>query len=211
MLVVTVGASVEPYVRFTRQPNARAVSSTKAGVTEAPPLETRRTDETSTPGPSARARAIAMKKVGGPARNEMLSLATRASACSGSKRRTRTDRSPAAPGTSTPLSSPEMWAIGAGIEHGVGRAEAVHLRHQAGLPAQGAVGVEHRLRHARRSRGEQDECDVGGPAGTSAHRHGCAAERAGQSGRVGDGIGRELEDQRRVDLGESRLDVAGPE
>ena len=67
------------------------------------------------PGPSARARAMAMKKVGGPARKEMRSRATRASACSGSKRRTRTERRPAAPGTRTPLSSPEMWAIGAGI------------------------------------------------------------------------------------------------
>ncbi|MGA2473570.1 MAG: hypothetical protein ABSG39_08755 [Acidimicrobiales bacterium] len=91
------------------------MSSTNAGVTEAPPLETSRTDETSSPGPSARARAIAMKKVGGPARNEILSRATRDSACSGSKRRTRTDRRPAAPGTRTPLRSPEMCAIGAGM------------------------------------------------------------------------------------------------
>ena len=45
----------------------------------------------------------------------MRSRATRSSACSGSKRRTRTERRPAAPGTRTPLSSPEMWAIGAGI------------------------------------------------------------------------------------------------
>ena len=58
---------------------------------------------------------MATKKVGGPAMNEMRSRATSASACSGSKRRTRTERMPAAPGTSTPLSSPEMWAIGAGI------------------------------------------------------------------------------------------------
>ena len=58
-------------MRFTRQSKVRAVSSTNAGVTEAPPLETSRTDETSVPGASARARAMAMKKVGGPARNEM--------------------------------------------------------------------------------------------------------------------------------------------
>ena len=115
MLVVTVGASVEPYVRFTRQSKVRAVSSTKAGVTDAPPLDTSRIEDTSVPGPSARARAMAMKKVGGPARKEMRSRATSASACSGSKRRTRTERRPAAPGTRTPLSSPEMWAIGAGI------------------------------------------------------------------------------------------------
>jgi hypothetical protein len=93
----------------------RAVSSTKAGVTEAPPLDTRRIDDTSVPGRSPRARAMAMKKVGGPARKEMRSRATKSSACSGSKRRTRTERRPAAPGTRTPLSSPEMWAIGAGI------------------------------------------------------------------------------------------------
>ena len=115
VLVVTVGASVEPYVRFTRQSKVRAVSSTKAGVTDAPPLDTSRTEAMSAPGRSARARAMAMKKVGGPARNEMRSRSTSANACSGSKRRTSTERRPAAPGTRTPLSSPEMWAIGAGI------------------------------------------------------------------------------------------------
>ena len=102
-------------MRFTRQSKVRAVSSTKAGVTEAPPLETSRTDDTSTAGPSASTRPMAMKKVGGPARNEIRSRATRARACSGSKRRTGTERMPAAPGTSTPLSRPEMWAIGAGM------------------------------------------------------------------------------------------------
>ena len=102
---------------MTRQSNARAVSSTKAGVTDAPPLEIRRTEETlgGAPGAAASAPAMAMKKVGGPARNETRSCATSTSACSGSKRRTNTARIPAAPGTSTPFSRPEMWAMGAGI------------------------------------------------------------------------------------------------
>ena len=61
-------------MRLTRQSKVRAVSSTKAGVTDAPPLETSRTDDTSTPAPVAPwRRAMAMKKVGGPARNEMRS------------------------------------------------------------------------------------------------------------------------------------------
>ena len=58
---------------------------------------------------------MAMKKVGGPAMNVTRSRSTSDSACSGSKRRTSTARIPEAPGTSTPLSSPETWAIGAGI------------------------------------------------------------------------------------------------
>ncbi len=58
---------------------------------------------------------MAMKKVGGPARKDTRSRATSARASSGSKRRTSTARSPAAPGTSTPLSRPEMCAIGAGM------------------------------------------------------------------------------------------------
>ena len=58
---------------------------------------------------------MAMKKVGGPAMNVTRSCSTSDRACSGSKRRTSTARIPEAPGTSTPLSSPETWAIGAGI------------------------------------------------------------------------------------------------
>ena len=76
-----------------------------------------RTDDTSKVGPDAPPSAvfIAMKNVGGPAMNETRSSRTSPSAASGSKRRMSTARIPAAPGTSTPLSSPEMWAMGAGI------------------------------------------------------------------------------------------------
>ena len=153
---------------------------------------------------SARARAMAMKKVGGPARKEMRSRATRASACSGSKRRTSTERRPAAPGTRTPLSSPEMWAIGAGIEHRVGRAEPVDPGHQRRLPAQAALGVQHRLGDAGRARGEEDQRDVGGPAGEGAGRHRGAADGVGQRGGVGERLGVELQDEGGVDLAEGR-------
>ena len=55
-------------------------------------------------------------------------------------------------------------------QHGVGRAEAVDLGHQRGLPAQAPVGVQHRLGDPGRARGEQDEGDVGGLAGDGAGR-----------------------------------------
>ena len=151
---------------------------------------------------------MAMKKVGGPARNEMRSRATRASACSGSKRRTRTERSPAAPGTRTPLSRPEIWAIGAGIQHRVAWAQAVDPRHQRRLPAERAVPrVQHRLGDAGGARGEQDQRDVGGPAGAGAGRYGGAADGVGERGGVGEGLGAQLDHERRVDLAEGRVDV----
>ncbi len=58
---------------------------------------------------------MATKKVGGPAKKLTRSRATKPRASPGSNRRTNTARRPAAPGTSTPLSSPEIWAMGAGI------------------------------------------------------------------------------------------------
>ena len=95
---------------------------------------------------------MAMKKVGGPAMNEMRSSRHQRQRPSGSKRRTSTARMPAAPGTSTPLSRPEMWAMGAGMSTASRRAEAVHPRHQPRLAAQAAVGVQHRLGHPGRAR-----------------------------------------------------------
>ena len=44
--VVSVGYSVEPYVRLHQQPNAAAPSRTIAGATPAPPSENSRTDDT---------------------------------------------------------------------------------------------------------------------------------------------------------------------
>ena len=152
-----------------------------------------------------------MKKVGGPARNEILSLATRASACSGSKRRTRTDRSPAAPGTSTPLSSPEMWAIGAGISTASAgprpctRAMRPAFQLKARWVWSTAFGtpVEPEV---NRTSATSEGRPAPPPTGT-----GAPPSALGQGGRVGDRIRWELEDQCGVDLPERRLDVAGPE
>ena len=164
-------------------------------------------EDTSVPGPSASARAMAMKKVGGPARKEMRSRATSASACSGSKRRTRTERRPAAPGTRTPLSSPEMWAIGAGISTASAgprpwtRAinEAFQLSPLCVWST--ALGIP------GRARGEQDQGDVGGPAGKGARGHRGASDGVGECRRVREGLGSDLEHESGIDLAEGRLDV----
>ncbi len=154
---------------------------------------------------------MAMKKVGGPAMNEIRSRPTSTRACSGSKRRISTARMPAAPGTSTPLSSPAMCAMGAGMQHGVSRAEVVHPAHQGRLPAQGAVGVQHRLGDAGRAGGEEDECDVGWRRGPGPRPHRCTAQRVGERGGVRQHLGPELEHEGRVDLGERTLDLGRPE
>ena len=154
---------------------------------------------------------MAMKKVGGPARNVIRSRATSASACSGSKRRTSTDRSPAAPGTRTPLSSPEMCAIGAGMSTASEGPEPVHAGHERRLPAQAALRVQHRLGHPGGAGGEQHQRDVGRPARARARPDGRAPERLGERRRVGDGLRRELDDEGGVDLTQRRLHVCGPE
>src|SRR5437764_1007429 len=62
-LVVTVGASVEPYVRLTTAPKSALACSTNADVTPAPPDEMRRSDRTrSAENPPA---AIRVTKDGG--------------------------------------------------------------------------------------------------------------------------------------------------
>ena len=130
---------------------------------------------------------MAMKKVGGPARNEIRSRATRASACSGRSG----GRAPSAcrphPGTSTPLSRPEMWAIGAGMSTASDgpspwtRAISVAFQLRPRCVCSTALGI------ARRARGEQDQRDVGGPAGTGAGRRpGAPPDGVGQRGGVGE-------------------------
>ena len=143
-----------------------------------------------------------MKNVGGPARNEIRSSATRASACSGSKRRTSTERMPAAPGHQHAVEQARDVGHRRRHQHRVGRAEAVHPRHQRRLPAQAAVRVQHGLGDPGRAGGEQDQRDVGGLAGASCRpRTGGAAQRVGERGGVRDRVGPELDDERRVDLG----------
>ena len=112
--MVTVGASVEPYVRLTVQSNASVASSTNADVTPAPPLEMSRSDATrSRENPEWAIRST--KKVGGPIMNVMRSRSMRRSACSGSHRAMNTARMRDARGRRHPLSRPEMCASGAGI------------------------------------------------------------------------------------------------
>ena len=141
----------------------------------------------------------------------MRSRATSARACSGSKRRTRTERSPAAPGTRTPLSSPEMWAMGAGMSTASRRAEAVDAGHERRLPTEASLRVEHRLGDAGRARGEQDQRHVGGAAGRGPGGHRGAPDGFGERGGSEIRPGRELDDERRVDLPEGRLDVCRAE
>ncbi len=153
------------------------------------------------------ARPMAMKNVGGPARNEIRSRATSARACSGSKRRTRTERRPAAPGTRTPLSSPEMCAIGAGIRTASAGprpctraiSEAFQLRPRwvcstaLGMPVDPDVN--------------RTERDVGGLAREGAGRHRGTSDRLGQDGGVGECLGLDLQDERGVDLAQGRCHV----
>jgi hypothetical protein len=64
-VVATVGASVEPYARFTTAPSSLRARSTKAGVTSAPPQDSSRSELVrcdAKEGSSISAR----KKVGGP-------------------------------------------------------------------------------------------------------------------------------------------------
>jgi len=90
-------------------------SSTNAGVTPAPPLDTSRRLATRcarNPGVSMRE----MKNVGGPIMKVIAAVSMISSAASGSQRAMRLTRIGTTPGSSTALSSPEMWARGAGIK-----------------------------------------------------------------------------------------------
>ena len=110
---MTVGASVEPYVRLTTQSNAAAARSTNAGLTLAPPVEIRRSDVVRSGVAPAAMRS--MKNVGGPIMNVTRSRSISVSAARGSHRSINTTRIPAAAGNSTPFSVPDTWARGAGI------------------------------------------------------------------------------------------------
>ena len=150
---------------------------------------------------------MAMKKVGGPAKKEMRSRATRASACSGSKRRTRTERSPAAPGTRTPLSSPEMWAIGAGISTASAEpspwtlaiSEAFQLRPRCVCSTALGIPVEPEVkRTSATSEGALGKV----PQGTGAPPTASASAAGSEIG-----LGADLQHEGGVDLVERRRDV----
>ena len=141
----------------------------------------------------------------------MRSRATSARACSGSKRRTSTERRPAAPGTRTPLRSPEIWAIGAGIRTA-----------SAGpSPCTRAINDAFQLRPrwvCRTALGTPVDPDVKrtnatseGSTGEGAGRHRSAPDRLRQRRRVGERIGLDLQDEGGVDLAEGRRHVGRAE
>ena len=87
---MTVGASVDPYVRLTVQPSFALASSTNAAVTPAPPEDTSRNDATAALENVA-APISPMKNVGGPIMNVMRSRSMIRNASSGSHRAIITD------------------------------------------------------------------------------------------------------------------------
>ena len=110
-----VGTSVEPYVRFTRAPNARRrLGRRTPAPTPAPPLEIRRRLATRC-GAKPGACIIETKNVGGPTMNVTRSRSMSVSAASGSQRAMKTVRNGTTPGNVMPFSKPEMCAAGAGI------------------------------------------------------------------------------------------------
>jgi hypothetical protein len=90
------------------------VASTNAGLTDAPPVETRRRLCTRS-RPNAADPAIWEKKTGGAPMNDTRSSSILRTPSSGSHAAIRTVGIPAVAGMRTPLRSPETWASGAGI------------------------------------------------------------------------------------------------
>ena len=106
-------------------------------------------------GVNAVERIIATKNVGGPTMKVTRSCSMRSSAASGSQRRMSTLVNGTAPGSVTPLSRPLTWASGAGISTTSSSAEAVHRGHGARLVRERVARVQHALRCATRTAGEQ--------------------------------------------------------
>ena len=183
------------------------MSSTKAGVTDAPPLDTSRTEDTSVSGRSCQ-RAGHGDEEGGRAGQEGDVLARHE--IQGLLGVEPADQDRAQAGCARHQDAVEQsgdmghrrWH-----QHGVGRAEPVHPGHQRSLPAQPALGVQHGFGDAGRARGEEDQGHVGGLAGERACGHRGTADRGDQRGGVGERLGLELQDQSGLDLAEGRLHV----
>ena len=95
-------------------PSPSWAASMNAGLTPIIPLDTTRMLATAA-GLNPGASMMAVNMVGGPIMKLMRSAPMRPRPRSTSHRSMSTVRMDAAPGTSTPLSKPEMWASGAGI------------------------------------------------------------------------------------------------
>ncbi len=123
VLVATVGASVDPYVRFTTAPNRCDASSTNATLTPAPPLDTSRrlaTRSAAKPG----ACISPTKNVGGPTMNVTRSRSMSSSATSGSQRAMNTVRNGTTPGQRDAVQQSRDVRGGRGHEHAVVDARA---------------------------------------------------------------------------------------
>ena len=107
--------------------------------------------------------AIWEKKTGGAPMNDTRSSSMRRTPSSGSHAAMSTVGIPAVAGMSTPLSRPDTCANGAGMSTASPGPSPCTRHHERGLVAQAAVGVQRRLGHPGRPRGEQRHGDVGGP------------------------------------------------
>ena len=143
--------------------------------------------------------------------NEMRSSATSDSACSASKRRTSTERIRAAPGSNTPLSMPEMWAIGAGISTAspaprpctCAMSDAFQLRPRCVCSTALGTPVEPEVNNTRATsegRTPLDPAATGGPPSAASSAEGSDSASVGQ-----------LQHQARLDLGQRLLHVGGAE
>ena len=153
-----------------------------------------------------------MKKVGGPARKEMRSPRHQRQRLFGVEAAHQHGAQPGGTRHEDPVQQARNVGHRCWHQHGVGRAQAVHAGHQRRLPAQTALGVQHRLGNPGRSRGEEHQRDVRGSAGEGAGRHrGSAADGIGQRHGVGEGIRLDLQHERGVDLAQGRRHVGGAE
>ena len=137
------------------------------------------------PGSSRSSPAMATKKVGGPARKLTRSGGHQAQGLDRVETPDQDRAQPAGPGDQHPLSSPETWAIGAGMSTASAGPSSWTPDHQRGLPREGSVGVQDGLGLARRPRGEQHHRQVrrlrpGAPPAAPVCRR--AARSAGRSG-----------------------------
>ena len=111
--------------------------------------------------------------------NETRSSSIRRTPSSGSQAAMSTAGIPAADGISTPLSSPETCASGAGMSTASLWPSPCTPDHERRLVPEAAMGVQRRLGHPGRPRGEQHDGDVAWPGrGSGAGGHWQAPDRA---------------------------------
>ena len=141
----------------------------------------------------------------------MRSPATRSSACSASKRRTSTERIRVAPGSNTPLSMPEMWAMGAGIRTAssapspctCAMSEAFQLSPRCVCSTALGTPVEPEVKRTRAT--------SEGRVALGAGRHRRPAQRLVERRGIREGLGPQLHHEPGLDLGQRLLHVGRAE